>query len=137
MNPRNLQDPSDVPAGASVLVDRCLLQDMAGGYRLHDLVLEYLQLTINQDGGALAKKATSRQARYLGRLGVLLEYGARGDNVCRGGRYSLVALWNSVKKLDKTVEPSAFYTESLKGVDDVRARNEVGWLLLLLVRSVV
>lgn len=133
-NLNDLQDMSDVPTGARVLVDRCLLQDMPEGFRIHDIVLEYLQLIIGMDGGALAEKASSRQAQYLGRLGVFKEYDARGEHVSTGGLYSLIALWNSVKKLDGTVDVGTCYTESLKGVTDIYIRSGVGWLLMLLVR---
>lgn len=133
-NAHGLQDASDVPTGTRVLVDRCLLQDMTGGYRLHDLVLEYLQLTIKLDGDGLAEKATSRQARYLGRIGVFKEYADRGRHVATGGFYSLIALWNSVKKFDKTADAGTCYAESLEGVADMTTRKDVGWLLYLLVR---
>lgn len=115
-------------------MDRCLLQAMAGGYRLHDLVLEYLQLTIKMYGDDLAEKATSRQARYLGTLRVFREYSARGQNAITGGYYSLIALWNSVKKLEETVDPGAYYAKSLEGVVDVDITAEVCGLLCLLAR---
>ena len=132
--PRGFQDNSDVPTCTTILADRCLLQDIGGGYRLHDLVLEYLQLTITMYGGDLAEKAASRQARYLGRLGVFNGYAARGQNVITGGLYCLIALWSSVSKLDEKVDAGACYAESLKGVTDMKTRRYIAKLLLLLVR---
>lgn len=114
-------------------MDRCLLQDQLDGYRLHDLVLGFLQLTIGMDGGRLAGKASRRQARYLARLGVFKQYNARGTQVSTGGLYSLVALWNSVKNLDVTVNVEARYRKSLEGRAEVEITRQVAWVLLLLV----
>ena len=127
------QDVRDVPTGTSVLVDRCLLQDTTGGYRLHDLVLEYMQLII-KDYRGLAEKAASRQAGYLGRLDVFNGYAAGGFSCSKGGLYLLTALWNSAKKLDGTVDVGACYAESLEDVSDIRIITAVGWLLIALVR---
>ena len=140
-NPDGLQDISDVSIGASVMVDCCLLQGccliqgLVEGYRLHDLVLQYLQFRIGADGGDLAGRAGWRQARYLARLQVFKQYYTRGIYVVTGGLYSLIALWNSAKKLDVTIEVEACYSKSLKGVDDIRINREVGWLLVLMVRN--
>lgn len=116
-------------------MDRCLLQKTLEGYRLHDLVLQYLQLTISMDGGDLAGKSSSRQARYLARLGVFREYFAHGGDVSTGGSYSLIALWNSVKNLDGTVNVAACYSESLEGVIEIKVKRQIGRLLVLLVRN--
>lgn len=129
------QDISDVATGISVLVNRCLLQDMPEGYRVHDLVLEYLQLIMAMDGGRLAGTASSRQAQYLARLGVFKQYNARGHYVSTGGLYSLIALWNSAKNLDGNVNAGVFYSKSLEGVDDIEIVRDVAWLLRLLVRT--
>lgn len=134
-DPNGLQDISDVKAGASALVHRCLLQGMREGYRLHDLVLEYLQLIIAMDDGRLAKTASSRQARYLARLGVFKQYHDRGTEVSSSGLYTLVALWNSVKRLDGAVNVEVWYRKSLDGVTEIRIATQVAWLLSLLVRS--
>ena len=126
------QHVRDVPTGASVLVGRSLLQCVSDGYRLHDLVLEYLQLTIGMGGARLAGKASSRQARHLARLDVLEGYVSRDHDI--SAQYSLMALWNSVKKLDGTVDVEARYLESLQGVADFQIMAKVGMLLLFLVR---
>lgn len=113
-------------------MDRCLLQATTGGYRLHDLVLEYLQLTIRMDGGGLAEKATSRQARYLGRLDVFQGYASVGEN--GRGLYPLIALWHGVQKFDAAVDVGECYAETLEGKADTRTWTDVGWLLVMLVR---
>lgn len=137
-NPNPLQDFSDVPTGANILVDHCLLQNAGTDYyRLHDLVLEYLQLIINMGGDeTFAQMGSSRQARYLSRLGVLHEYYFGGEVVSTGGLYALVALWNSVKKLDGTVDVERYYTGSLNGASEIGPWDEAGKLLNRLVRSV-
>lgn len=114
-------------------MNRCLLQDQVDGYRLHDLVLEYLQLTIAKDGGRLVRKASSRQATYLARLEVFKQYNTRGTEVSTGGLYALVALWNSVKRLGGSVNVEACYRKSLEGVAEIEITRQVGWVLLLLV----
>lgn len=108
---------------------------MPQSYRLHDLVLEYLQLVIKMDvEQTFVRRASSRQAQYLGRLDVLERHYSRGETVSTGGIYSLVSLWNSVKKLDPTVDVQARYMESLNGVREVRPWKEAGRLLMKLVR---
>lgn len=103
--------------GADILVDRCLLQPVEDRieYRLHDLVLDYLQLAIRLDCD-LARLASSRQAAFLGRVAVLRTYAAGGDTVLNGGMYALLALWNSAKKVDETLSVEKYYKASLKGV---------------------
>eukprot|EP00752_Nemacystus_decipiens_P014758 g13139.t2 len=126
------QHITEVPTGASVLVNRYLLQDQLDGYRVHDLVLQFLQLTIGVDGGRLARKASSRQARYLAKLRVFKQYNARGAEVSAGGLYSLVALWIAVKRLDGAVDVEACYRKSLEGKAEVEITRQVAWVLLLL-----
>lgn len=116
-------------------MDHCLLQELLEGYRLHDLVLEYLQLTIKMDGDSLAKDAAARQARYLSRLGVLKEY-SDGGECASGGVYYLVGLWGSVVKLDPLLKPEECYTENLTGVTQTEYWLYAGHLLRLLVRYV-
>eukprot|EP00903_Cladosiphon_okamuranus_P006199 g6096.t1 len=126
------QDTSNVSTGGGALVNRCLLQRMPEGYRLHDLVLEYLKLTLAMSGGRVAGEASARQAQYLGRLGVFKQYNARGHNIRTGGLSSLIALWNSAMKLDGNVNVEACYSKSLEGVDEIAITRNVGFLLLLL-----
>lgn len=108
---------------------------MPDGYRLHDLVLQYVQLTIRMDDGHVAEIASSRQARFLATPRVFKRYSVRGMNVSNGGTYSLVSLWNSVKELDRMVDAEACYTESLAGVVDIELKREVARLFILLVRQ--
>ena len=105
-------------------------------YRLHDLVLEYLQLAIRMDDD-LAKLASSRQASFLGSVAVLRTYAAGGNTVLNGGMYALLALWNSAKKLDETLSVQRYYEGSLKGVgvDDCPSWQNAAHILLLLVSS--
>ena len=129
-----LQDVSDVKAGATVLVDRCLLQVANDEYRLHDLVLEYLHTVIKMDEG-LEIKASSRQARFLSRIEVLRRYSAGGDRRSSSGPglYSLVALWTAVKKLDQSLIVEEFYRISLRGVTKIEDVQNAGNLLMRLV----
>lgn len=134
----DVQDVGHVVARARVLVDRCLLQDVLEGYayRLHDLVLEFTELSIKEDGSDLAKEATSRQARYLARLGVLHRFSIGGGVVGNGGLFSLVASWDSLKELDRTLAAEEYYKETLEGVAEIGSWREAGRLLCLLVRPV-
>ncbi|CAN0448098.1 unnamed protein product, partial [Ascophyllum nodosum] len=103
---------SDVKTGATFLVDRSLLQVVDENYRLHDLVLEYLQMTVKEK---LGRKASSRQARFLSRIEVLRRYSAGGQWSSSSGLYALVALWTAVTKLDRSLTVEEFYRTSLKG----------------------
>lgn len=130
-----MQHIGDVATCATVLVGHCLLQDMLESYRLHDLVLEYLQLVVTMDDSqTLAGRASSRQAQYLGRLDVFKEYYAQGKLVRTGGAYSLAALWSAIKKLDPAIDVEARLLESVKGVTDIDLWRDVGLFLRLLVR---
>ena len=124
---------SDVKAGATVLVDRCLLQVANDKYRLHDLVLEYLHTAIKMDEG-LEIKASSRQARFLSRIEVLRSYSAGGDQwSSSGGLYSLAALWTAVQNLDRSLIVEEFYRISLRGVTEIEDMQNAGNFLRLLV----
>ena len=127
-----LQDVSDVKTGATVLVDRCLLQVVNEEYRLHDLVLEYLQMAVKMYEG-LAKKACSRQARFLSRIEVLRRYSAGQIWLSSVGRYSLVALWSAINKLDESFIVAEFYRASLAGVTEIDDVENAGHLHFLLV----
>lgn len=101
-----------MPTSTRVLVDNGLLGVVRDGYCVHHLILEYLQLTITMDGGDVyAKEASSRQAQYLSRLGVLHKF--VGDGINTDGIYSLVALWKSVQKLDGRVDVAACYQDAM------------------------
>ena len=123
---------SDVKNGATVLVDRCLLQVADEKYRLHDLVLEYLHAAIKMDED-LEIKASSRQARFLSRIEMLRRYSAGDQWSSSGGLYSLVALWTAVKKLDRCLIVETFYRISPRGVTEVEDMTNAGHLLMHLV----
>ena len=126
----SLQDVIDVKIGATDLVDRCLLNFVDEKYRLHDLVLEYLQMTTKMDED-LARKASSRQASFLSRIEVLRRFGDNKLGV--DGLYSLVALWSAVEKLDGSLIAEKFYRESLGSVTKVEDMQNAGQLFRLLV----
>lgn len=126
------QDPSDVSTSTDVLVDHGLLQVISDEYRLHDLVLEYVELATKMDICS-RRLATWRQAHFLARPRVLKRYSEGG--VLRGGFYTLVTLWNALTKLDSQVDVKEFYMESLGGSADKAAWRQAGILLRLLVRN--
>ena len=120
--------------GVDVLLERCLLHKVSvTDYRLHDLVLEYLQFTVKKYENLL-RQASSRQARFLSRIEVLRKYSAGGEWVNNGGLYSLVVLWNATKKLDRALIISRYYITTLEGVTEIGAWIQAGRLLVLLVR---
>ena len=121
---------SDVKTGATFLVDRSLLQVVDEKYRLHDIVLEYLQMTVKKE---LGRKASSRQARFLSRIEVLRRYSAGDTRFGIDGLYSLVTLWSAAKKLDESLIVEEFYRISLRGVTEVNDMQNAGRLLMLLV----
>ena len=124
---------SDVKTSATVLVNRGLLQVVEDKYQLHDLVLEYLQMAAKMDED-VARKATQRQAPFLSRIQVLRRYSAGDETFSNGGLYSLVALWNVVTNLDRSLSVEKYYRKSLKGVTEIKAWRDAGRLLKLLVR---
>ena len=81
----------------------------------------------------LARKASSRQARFLSRIEVLRKYSASDEWHSSGGLLSLVALWSAVKKLDGSLIVEKFYRKSLRGVTEIEDMDNVGRLLMLLV----
>ena len=121
---------SDVKTGATFLVDRSLLQVVNEKYRLHDLMLEYLQMTVKKE---LGRKASSRQAHFLSRIEVLRRYSIGDQWSSSGDPYSLVALWTAVKKLDRSLIVEELYRTSLKGVTEIEDMQNAGNLLRLLV----
>ena len=68
---------------------------------VHDLVLEYLQMTAKIDED-LARQGSPRQARFLSRIEVLRRYSAGDETFSNGGLYSIVALWDAVTNLDRS-----------------------------------
>lgn len=120
----NLQDVQESREEADGLVSKCLLQDMgSGGYRVHDLVLEFLKDNIKAD---VAKQATALQAQYLGRLDVVESYGDPEHGAGSQGLFDLDALWRSLEKLsgDPGLEVAS-YRASLGELESCEATAEV------------
>lgn len=75
----------------------CLLQHVGGvGYRVHDLVLEFLRDNIKAD---VANKSTALQAAYLRRLDVLEGYRDPKHGAGNQGLFVLDCFWRAVEKL--------------------------------------
>ena len=111
---------------AEGLVSKCLLQDMGrGGYRVHDLILEFVKIKI-KGGAEMLENATALQVQYLRRLDVLKSYGDPEHGAGRQGLFFLDALWRSVEKLsgDPGLE-IASYRASLGELESCKATAEV------------
>ncbi|CAM9160206.1 unnamed protein product [Choristocarpus tenellus] len=113
----------DVHMYAQLLVGHALLLSLENGYRIHDMVLDFLKFNIGRDSEIVAT-ATSRQAQYLGRLEVLHKYALGGQVI--GEMDSLLALWDSVESLSAVHSASHEYAESLEGVRESICWREVG-----------
>ena len=122
----NVQDAGGTREEAEGLVSKCLLQDIGrGGYRVHDLILEFVKIKIKGDAEML-KKATALQAQYLGRLNVLKSYGDPEHGAGGQGFFFLGALWRSVENLsgDPRLEVVS-YRASLGELESCEATGEV------------
>lgn len=129
---------------AGALASHCLLEALHGGagYRLHDLVLEYIVLTIQmrRHESLFLRGACSRQARFLSAPKVLHGYSVGGE-IIAGGLYALVALWNALLELLEgcvggtgLLSVAQCYAESLEAEkDSIVPWQEAGELLMLLV----
>ena len=84
----------------------------------------------------LARLASSRQARFLGRIRIQYRYPSRGRWFGKGGLYTLLVLWNAAKKLDQNLIVGEHYRSTLEGELEFEAWDDAGSLLLLMVRSV-
>ena len=122
----NLKDAEGTREEDEGLVSKCLLQDMErGGYRVHDLILEFVKIKIKGDA-EISKKDTALQAQYLRRLDVLKSYGDPEHGAGRQGLFFLYALWRSVEKLsgDPGLEVAS-YRASLGELESCEATAEV------------
>lgn len=136
----NLQDPEGTREEADGLVGKCLLQGVGDGYRVHDLVLDFLKIKIKADAEMMGK-ATARQAQYLSRLDVVKSY-AKSEH--EQGLFVLGTLWRSVEKLseDRGLEVVSYGAslaelESCEATADVAESYEsVGLLFNIQVRQV-
>lgn len=75
------------------------MKERGDGYAVHDLVLDFAKLKI-VEFESTRENAISRQAHYLGRLDVTLNY-AEGEDAA--GLYRLIALWRSLEELHRDV----------------------------------
>ncbi|CAM9587498.1 unnamed protein product, partial [Ectocarpus fasciculatus] len=126
---RNLWEIEDVKGTeeeAEAFVHKCLLQDTGrGGYRVHDLVLEFVKFKIKADVDTM-QRATALQAQYLGRLDVLKSYRDPEHGAGNQGLFFLDALWRSVEKLAGNPELEvASYRASLGELELCEATDAV------------
>ncbi|CAM9384158.1 unnamed protein product [Ectocarpus sp. 13 AM-2016] len=121
---------------ADGLVSKKLLQGVGGdGYRLHDLVLDFLKIKIAADE-EMVGNATALQAQYLGRLDVVKSYENPEHGAGNQCLFVLDALWRSAEKLsgDPGLEVSSYGTslgelESCEATADVASSySSVGFL---------
>eukprot|EP00752_Nemacystus_decipiens_P005175 g4696.t1 len=113
---------------AERLASKCLLQNVGGGgYRVHDLVLDFVKIKIKADTKTVAK-ATALQARFLGRLDVLKGYTNPEHGAGNQGLFGLGALWRSVEKLSGDSELEvASYSTSLGELESCEATTAVAF----------
>ncbi|CBJ26207.1 NB-ARC and TPR repeat-containing protein [Ectocarpus siliculosus] len=94
-----IEDAEGTHAEAEGLVSKYLLHAVGGGgYRMHDLVLDFAKTSIRAEEETV-KRATALQAQYLGRLDVVESYGDPEHGAGDQGIFFLDALWRSVEKL--------------------------------------
>ncbi|CAM9821168.1 unnamed protein product [Scytosiphon promiscuus] len=129
LNLWEIQDVEGTQDEAKGLANKCLLQDVSGGgYRVHDLLLEFVRIKIKAEIDVLTR-AVERQAQYLRRLGVVMEFQNPEHGAGAQGLYVLASLWRSVEKLSGNPELQvASYRVSLREVDSCKAREHVATL---------
>ncbi|CAM9232131.1 unnamed protein product [Scytosiphon promiscuus] len=142
LNLWEIEDTGDTRKDAEGLVSKCLLQDVGGGgYRVHDLVLDFVKIKIKADG-EMVNKVTALQAHFLGRLDVVKGYGNPEHGAGNQGFFVLDALWRSVEQLagDTELEVASYSTslgelESCGATTDVaKSYSCVGFLFNIQVR---
>ncbi|CAN0270483.1 unnamed protein product, partial [Ectocarpus fasciculatus] len=121
-----IEDAEGTRDEAETLVSKCLLRAVrGGGYRVHDLVLEFAKTSIRAEEETV-EKATALQAQYLGRLDVLKSYRDPEHGAGDQGLFFLDALWRSVEKLsgDPELEVTS-YRASLGELESLEATEAV------------
>lgn len=122
------QDSQETRDEARSLMGRSLLQAVgSGGYRMHDLLLDFARDRIKPTPLALTVKC---QAQYLARLDVVREYA--GDGHHNEGFYALMSLWRSVEELSDNPRVQADeYRNGLQVLaeDDSTDSGYVHWAL--------
>ncbi|CAN0235939.1 unnamed protein product [Ectocarpus sp. 12 AP-2014] len=121
-----IEDAEGTRDEAEGLVSKCLLHAVGGGgYRVHDLVLEFAKTSIRAEE-EIVDKATALQAQYLGRLDVLESYRDPEHGAGDQGLFFLDALWRSVEKLSGDPELEvASYRASLGELESCQATKAV------------
>lgn len=128
---RCCQRTDDARTNAKRLVKSYMVHQMPNGYRLHDLVLEYLRVYRVEEQDL--RTSTRRQAEFLAQTNVLDSHW-KGESSVGGGFYSLVTSWESVMELNRELDVEEFYANSLKHATKECAFREAGYLLKFLVR---
>lgn len=122
------QDVQGTRDEARGLMGRSLLQAVGrGGYRVHDLLLDFARVRVTP---ALLELAAKRQAQYLGRLHVVRGYAGKGEH--KEGFYTLMSLWRSVEYLSHNPRLQVKeYRTSLQvlGEDESTDVGDVCWAL--------
>lgn len=120
------QDLEGTRDEARGLADKCLLQDVGGrGYRVHDLLLEYVRIKIKADN-EMASRAVERQARYLRRLDVVKGFHSPEHGAGNQGLFVLATLWRSIEELSGNPElQAALYSASLSELEALDASADV------------
>ncbi|CAN0459970.1 unnamed protein product [Ectocarpus sp. 12 AP-2014] len=138
-----IEDAEGTRDEAEGLVSKCLLHAVGGGgYRVHDLVLEFAKTSIRAEEETV-EKATTLQAQYLGRLDVLESYRDPEHGAGNQGLFFLDALWRSTEKLagDPELEVASYRAslgelESGEATEAVtRSYRSVGALFNIQVRQ--
>lgn len=117
--PQDLEETRDEARG---LVNRSLLQVVAEGYRLHDLLLDFARDRI---GPKTLQNAISLQTRFLGRLKLVVACMTEGIP-SQWSLYSLMALWGAVQQLSEDGELCIrTYNQCLLELEGQQASEEV------------
>ena len=122
------QDVQETRDEARGLMGRSLLQAVGrGGYRVHDLLLDFARDRIRP---ALIELAAKRQAQYLGRLHVVRGYAGKGEH--KEGFYALMSLWRSVEDLSHNprLQFEEYHTSlQVLGEDESTDVGDIFWAL--------
>lgn len=121
------QDNKGAREEADGLTSKSLLQDVGGGggYRVHDLVLDFVKIKIKADL-EMVRKVTALQAHFLGRLDVLRGFDNPEHGPGNQGLFVLDALWRSVEELSENSKLEvASYSISLGESESCEATMDV------------
>ena len=117
--PQDVEETRDEAMG---LVDRSLLQVVAEGYRLHDLLLDFARDRI---GSKTLQNAISLQTRFLGRLNVVVACVTEAIP-SQWSLYSLMALWQALEQVSGDEELCIrTYNQCLLELEERQASEEI------------